>query len=112
MCFSPQQEDTLYLPRHTLVWKPATELHSFLSAGGYDPDHARKMLSLARALRDAAAGCMTPLGQPVEMRIGIHSGPVMSGRIGGGGQVHREAGTLAVHSLGADVYIVVLRVML
>ena len=51
--------------------------------GGRDPHHAPKMLQFALALAEAAAEVENPLdGGRVEVRIGIHSGPVYSGVVG------------------------------
>jgi class 3 adenylate cyclase len=47
-----------------------------------DPDVAAA-LRLARSMHDAAAG-MRLGGQPVQLRIGIHTGPVLAGVIGAG----------------------------
>jgi class 3 adenylate cyclase len=57
--------------------------------GGHDPEHAQKMLRFAIQMADVASRLHTPLGDPVELRIGIHSGPAMSGVVrGGGGALH------------------------
>lgn len=42
------------------------------SLGGFDPDHASKLLSFAKAMMAAAAQLSTPLGGPVRMRVGLH----------------------------------------
>jgi adenylate cyclase len=46
------------------------------------PDHAAAAVELALALRDAAAARTAPNGDPLRLRIGIHSGPVVAGVIG------------------------------
>ncbi|GFH22277.1 guanylyl and adenylyl cyclase family member [Haematococcus lacustris] len=50
--------------------------------GGYDPDHASKVLSFTKAIVAAASQVLTPLGQRVEMRVGIHTGSIMTGVVG------------------------------
>jgi class 3 adenylate cyclase len=41
-----------------------------------------QMLRFARAVLDLAQGWLDPLGRPVGVRIGVHSGPVVSGVVG------------------------------
>ncbi|PNH11171.1 Soluble guanylate cyclase 88E [Tetrabaena socialis] len=50
--------------------------------GGHDPQHASKVLRLAQQMKSVASHVRTPLGDAVELRIGIHSGPCMSGVVG------------------------------
>ncbi|GIL79146.1 hypothetical protein Vretimale_16683 [Volvox reticuliferus] len=50
--------------------------------GGLDPHHAAKVLRFAQQMANVASRLRTPLGEPVEMRIGLHSGPCMSGVVG------------------------------
>ena len=50
--------------------------------GGSDPRHASKVLGFARAMLEAASTLVDPLGQPVQIRIGLHSGPCVSGIVG------------------------------
>ncbi len=45
-------------------------------------DHARAALRLALELHAAAASVKTPDGRPIQIRVGVHSGPVTSGVIG------------------------------
>lgn len=40
------------------------------------------MIHFAKALVCAAARVMTPLGEPVRLRVGIHTGPIMTGVVG------------------------------
>ncbi|KAG2439199.1 hypothetical protein HXX76_004562 [Chlamydomonas incerta] len=50
---------------------------------GEDPLHAYKVFSFARAMLEAARHVPMPTnGRPVEIRIGIHTGPVVSGMAG------------------------------
>jgi hypothetical protein len=44
--------------------------------------HAEQLVAFAEALVEAAGQVRTPLGNPVSMRVGIHSGRVMSGIVG------------------------------
>lgn len=50
---------------------------------GVDKLHATRMMDFAKAmLRDAAKVQMPDTGKPVKLRIGLHSGPVVSGVVG------------------------------
>ena len=58
---------------------------AYMVAGGLPeplPDHAHAVARMALAMRDVTATMTTPLGHPLRMRIGIHSGPVVAGVIG------------------------------
>ena len=46
------------------------------------PDHADAIADLALDLRDAIGEVETPIGQPLAIRIGIDSGPIVAGVIG------------------------------
>lgn len=50
--------------------------------GGFDCCHASKMLRFAQALVQTASEVASPLGGHIEMRVGLHSGPVYSGVVG------------------------------
>ena len=50
--------------------------------GGVVPDHAQAALEFARAALEALRDVRTPLGHPVRVRLGLHSGPCMSGVVG------------------------------
>ena len=48
-----------------------------------DPLHAHNTFSYAKAILEAARGVTMPHnGAPVSLRVGVHSGPVMSGIVG------------------------------
>ena len=48
-----------------------------------DPDHARKVFAFAVDMLEAARNVRLPnTGGPVQLRVGIHSGPVTSGVVG------------------------------
>jgi urea transport system substrate-binding protein len=46
------------------------------------PDHAQAVADLALAIRDEVAGRTDPSGRPLQIRIGIDTGPVVAGVIG------------------------------
>ena len=52
--------------------------------GGAEPPehHARRMVSFAKDILASAAQVTTPDGDPVQVRIGLHSGDVMTGVVG------------------------------
>ena len=41
-----------------------------------------KVLGFARAMLESASKLLDPLGQPVKVRVGLHSGPCMTGVVG------------------------------
>jgi class 3 adenylate cyclase len=45
-------------------------------------DHALQLVQFARAAQHIAGQVLTPLGDPIHLRVGIHSGRVMSGIVG------------------------------
>ncbi|GIL56332.1 hypothetical protein Vafri_11715 [Volvox africanus] len=48
-----------------------------------DPHHARRVFEFAKAMLVAASAVPLPTsGEPVQIRVGIHSGPVVSGVVG------------------------------
>ncbi|GIL92682.1 hypothetical protein Vretifemale_20191 [Volvox reticuliferus] len=48
-----------------------------------DPQHAHRTVQFAKALLHAASAVRLPnTGEPVRLRVGIHSGPAMSGVVG------------------------------
>ncbi|PNH10352.1 Atrial natriuretic peptide receptor 2 [Tetrabaena socialis] len=47
-----------------------------------DPLHAYRTVQFAKALLRAASHVSLPTGDPVRLRVGIHSGPAMSGVVG------------------------------
>jgi class 3 adenylate cyclase len=58
---------------------------AYMVAGGLpepDPDHAAKVADLALGMLEAAKSRRLPGAEPVELRIGIDSGPVVAGVIG------------------------------
>eukprot|EP00983_Pelagomonas_calceolata_P061134 1146684-Pelagomonas_calceolata.AAC.7 len=59
------------------------------------PDHVHVMVGFARSIIKIANVTLTPLGTPLSIRVGIHTGPLMSGVIG----VHRLKFTLGANSL-------------
>ena len=50
--------------------------------GAYDPNHASNVVGFAKALVQSIRVMQNPLDGPVNMRVGIHSGPVTSGVVG------------------------------
>jgi class 3 adenylate cyclase len=58
---------------------------AYMAAGGVPvprPDHAEAVANLAIEIRDEVAGRLDPEGRPMEVRIGIDTGPVVAGVIG------------------------------
>jgi class 3 adenylate cyclase len=58
---------------------------AYMVAGGLPeprPDHAQAMADLALAMREEVAGRTDPSGRPLQVRIGIDTGPVVAGVIG------------------------------
>jgi class 3 adenylate cyclase len=58
---------------------------AYMVAGGLPdprPDHAEAVAEMALAIRDEVAGRLDPAGQPLAVRIGIDTGPVVAGVIG------------------------------
>jgi class 3 adenylate cyclase len=58
---------------------------AYMVAGGLPeprPDHAQAVADMALAMHDEVAGRTDPSGQPLQLRIGIDTGPVMAGVIG------------------------------
>jgi class 3 adenylate cyclase len=58
---------------------------AYMVAGGLPeprPDHAQAVADMALAIRDEVAGRTDSSGQPLQVRIGIDTGPVVAGVIG------------------------------
>jgi class 3 adenylate cyclase len=58
---------------------------AYMVAGGLPdprPDHAQAVAEMALAIRDEVASRIDPSGQPLAVRIGIDTGPVVAGVIG------------------------------
>jgi class 3 adenylate cyclase len=58
---------------------------AYMVAGGLPdprPDHAHAVIEMAMAMRDEVARRTDPGGQPLAVRIGIDTGPVVAGVIG------------------------------
>jgi class 3 adenylate cyclase len=70
--------------RHGLE-KIKTVGDAYMVAGGLPeprPDHAEAVADLALAIREEVAGHADPSGRPLQVRIGIDTGPVVAGVIG------------------------------
>jgi class 3 adenylate cyclase len=70
--------------RHRLE-KIKTVGDAYMVAGGLPeprPDHAEAVAEMALALREEAGRHLDPAGRPLDLRIGIDSGPVVAGVIG------------------------------
>jgi class 3 adenylate cyclase len=67
------------------VYKVETIGDCWMGATGLladDPQHASRLVAFGTEMLAAAAGVDSPLGGSVRVRIGVHSGRVMSGVIG------------------------------
>lgn len=75
-----------YLADHFKLYKIETIGDSYLCASGLpydDPDHARKVANFAIAVLHCCRLVENPTNrEPIQMRIGIHSGPCMTGVVG------------------------------
>jgi class 3 adenylate cyclase len=73
------------LTKHRGLEKIKTIGDAYMVAGGLPeprPDHAQAVADMALAIRDEVAGRIDPSGQPLQVRIGIDTGPVVAGVIG------------------------------
>jgi class 3 adenylate cyclase len=75
-----------YLAEHFELYKIETIGDSYLCASGLpndDPEHARKVANFAIAVLHCCRLVENPTnGEAIQMRIGIHSGPCMTGVVG------------------------------
>ena len=75
-----------YLAHKFDLYKIETIGDSYLCASGLphaDPDHARKVANFAIAVLHCSKLVANPVdGQPIRLRIGVHSGPCMTGVVG------------------------------
>jgi class 3 adenylate cyclase len=58
---------------------------AYMVAGGVPArrkDHAEAVCDMALRMRDCLASLAVRLGEPIEVRIGVHTGPVVAGVIG------------------------------
>ncbi|HWD89343.1 MAG TPA: adenylate/guanylate cyclase domain-containing protein [Mucilaginibacter sp.] len=58
---------------------------AYMVAGGVPTrtdDHPHKVCEMALRMTDVISGLTTPAGEPLQMRIGIHTGPLTAGVIG------------------------------
>jgi len=58
---------------------------AYMAAGGLPdplPDHLAKMADFALEIQDLMARTPSPSGKPMQLRIGIHTGPLVAGVIG------------------------------
>ena len=72
------------LERHP-VYKVETVGDCYIVAGGVpdpDPRHADAVVAVALDMVDAVAGVLLPGGEPLQIRVGINSGPVVAGVVG------------------------------
>jgi class 3 adenylate cyclase len=70
------------LAKHHRLEKIKTIGDAYMVAGGLPdprPDHAQAVAELALAMRQEAATRSDPSGQPLQIRIGLDSGPVVAG---------------------------------
>ena len=73
------------LARQQRLEKIKTVGDAYMVAGGLPtprPDHAQAVAEMALAIRDEVARHLDPAGRPLQVRIGIDTGPVVAGVIG------------------------------
>ncbi|GLI61498.1 hypothetical protein VaNZ11_003827 [Volvox africanus] len=71
-----------YMVAGGLVRQGSDGVAALLEFGEVDPDHARKVVRFAKDLLEVVRELHMPNGQPLQVRVGIHSGPAMSGVVG------------------------------
>ncbi|GLC34749.1 hypothetical protein PLESTB_001159300 [Pleodorina starrii] len=71
-----------YMVAGGLVRRGPDGVAALLDSGEVDPDHARKVVSFAKELLEVVREMRMPNGQALQVRVGIHSGPAMSGVVG------------------------------
>ncbi|KXZ46775.1 hypothetical protein GPECTOR_40g509 [Gonium pectorale] len=72
-----------YMVAGGLMTRDADGFMTVRGSDSLDELHAEKVMSFAKAmLRETAQVMLPTTGKPVQMRIGLHSGPVMSGIVG------------------------------
>ncbi|GLI65801.1 hypothetical protein VaNZ11_009422 [Volvox africanus] len=81
-CYKVETIGDCYMVCGGLFARPGSPDDSEMLLGGMDPHHAAKVLRFAQQMANVASRLRTPLGEAVEMRIGVHSGPCMSGVVG------------------------------
>jgi class 3 adenylate cyclase len=67
------------------IYKVETIGDCYMACSGLlvdNPDHAQHVVQFAKAMLGAAASVRNPLGGSVHIRVGVHSGRVMSGIVG------------------------------
>ncbi|KXZ53242.1 hypothetical protein GPECTOR_7g1136 [Gonium pectorale] len=71
-----------YMVAGGLVRRGADGVAALLEPGEVDTEHARKVVNFAKAVLSVVKDMRMPNGQPLQVRVGIHSGPAMSGVVG------------------------------
>mmetsp|Transcript_12291 Transcript_12291/g.34533 ORF Transcript_12291/g.34533 Transcript_12291/m.34533 type:complete len:625 (+) Transcript_12291:89-1963(+) len=68
------------------VYKVETIGDAYMVVAGHDEqsrhDHARRMMNIAADMVETASSILLPDGTPLEIRVGIHSGPAYAGVVG------------------------------
>ncbi|KAG2491445.1 hypothetical protein HYH03_010231 [Edaphochlamys debaryana] len=82
-CYKVETIGDCYMVAGGLMTRDADGFMTVRDSDSKDELHAAKVFAFAKAMmRETAEVLLPTTGEPVQMRIGLHSGPVMSGIVG------------------------------